>query len=351
MSDQLDVERPSKKMKLPRLGSLSILQAKDCQNDFFNLYNDSICSDSYNISGSSSSGDETHCVPIGYPTEIKQINKCASFDSNIDDSFSNFDGIDLDILERIVVGCEEDHTPKSRNRNRQGRYSKRRKSNITKPVACSTMIKSPGENKNQIMMTLSRKDSGISESFSSIQNDSIPCTSLQGPKINQTFVISRNDDSSSCEEDILSSKQEIAQNEIGMLSSIGYCSTRDIVSVEVVDEVAYAKTSFYNTHKGVPRTSTRAKLRLTPKKLKGSLNLNNKKPGKETTTHARSKPISRLRRLFSRKNKQGGTVEKKNSNPFLALSGLEKVEMIRKIRYFQERWSNKSADICTLANL
>lgn len=350
-NQQHEAEKSPRKIKLPRIGTQSIKEANDYQNDFFNLYNDSICSDSYNVSGSSSSDDEIRVVSNGQPGN-KQTKKYASLDSDAEDSYSNFEGLDLDVLERIVVGCEDSET---RGIGRKPKIGCRRR-DMTKPKACSTMLKSPNENKEQQKLTLSRKDSGISEGM---QSDNSSSGSLQEHMLNQTFVVSSSDRILFCDE-TTPNKQEVTKNDVGMLSAIKKCS-EDIRGVDHVDEDAYVETPFYNKRHGVPRTSTKAKLRLTPRK---SCKITSKNTGKQTT-RTRVKPFTKLLRLFARKDKENNNEGNKVGNRHgynidleipkggkqRVMTDLEKLEMIRKMRYFQESWSNYSADIRTLANL
>ncbi|CAG2238392.1 unnamed protein product [Mytilus edulis] len=136
------------------------------------IYTTIVCAPTlYNVSDSSSSSiDEARMVPIGIPS----THQCKKYDDTIMTyDFCASDGdFDLDINERIVVGCESytrTETGKSKMNKKSVRKMSWRKVKKDQPQASSTMVESPCQSKHEMKRTLSRKDSGISESITSLQ--------------------------------------------------------------------------------------------------------------------------------------------------------------------------------------
>ncbi|VDI08401.1 Hypothetical predicted protein [Mytilus galloprovincialis] len=344
-----DLQKSSKikSIRLPRRSKASS-KLRDYNNDFFNLYNDSVCSDSYNVSDSNSSIDEARMVPIGIPS----THQCKKYDDTIMTyDFCASDGdFDLDINERIVVGCESytrTETGKSKRNKKSVRKSSCKKVKKDQPQASSTMVESPYQSKHEMKCTLNRKDSGISESITSLQALEVSYDA-HVPVNDLTFVICSNNDSSTDEDDVCNIAAVSDNIQIETVSSIS-AITQNISRRHEFKENTYLRNSFYNKNKGVPRTSTKARLRLTPKKTEKT-RIFTPNYSNESVRPVCSLPFTKLLRLLNKKYKKKQSTNCKIHKPILK-TDMEREEIMMRMRYFKESFSNNTSDLRILANL
>ncbi|CAC5369016.1 unnamed protein product [Mytilus coruscus] len=338
-----------KSIRLPRRSKASS-KLRDYNNDFFNLYNDSVCSDSYNVSDSSSSSmDEPRMVPIGIPS----THQCKKYDDSIMTfDFCASDGdFDLDINERIVVGCESytrTETGKSKMNKKSVRKTSYKKVKKDQPQASSTMVESPWQSKHVMKRTLSRKDSGISESITSLQALEISHDAhVPEPLNDRTFVICSNNDS--CTDEDVCNIAAVSDNmQIDTVSSIR-ALTQNISRGNEFKENTYVRNSFYNKNKGVPRTSTKARLRLTPKKTEKT-RIVTPNYANESARPVCSLPFTKLLRLLNKKHRKKQSTNCKVHHPYQT-TDMEREEIMMRMRYFKESFSNNTSDLRILANL
>ncbi|XP_063414681.1 uncharacterized protein LOC134696693 [Mytilus trossulus] len=339
-----------KSIRLPRRSKASS-KLRDYNNDFFNLYADSVCSDSYNVSDSSSSSfDEARMVPIGIPATLQ----CKKYNDTIMTyDFCTSDGdFDLDIKERIVVGCESStrtETGKSKMNKKPVRKTSWRKVKKGQPQASSTMVESPSHSKHEMKRTLSRKDSGISESITSLQALEVSYDShVPEPVNDRTFIVCSNNDSNTDEDDVCNIAAVSDNMQIDTVSSIS-AITQNISRRHEFKENIYVRNSFYNKNKGVPRTSTKARLRLTPKKTEKT-RIATPNYSIASVRPVCSLPFTKLLRVLNKKCKKKQSTNCKIHNPILK-KDMEREEIMMRMRYFKESFSNNTSDLRILANL
>lgn len=333
-------------------------------NDFFNLYSDSLSTESFDLSdrnSSSSSGEEARVVPTAYPLikENKRYDDSMTFNASIDDNNAKLCRYGNDISERIVIGCENDAQIRT-DKNLWFRRKKRRRTpKYDKPLASSTMVDSPLQKSPRIRRTLSRKDSGICESISS---DNSYCEENgHGPLNDRTFVI-RN---CNAKDDSLRDETDNMSISVGNKTPLPIVSSIDMtnlvgVNILPADEKTYVNKSFYNKYNGVPRTSTRVMLHLTPKH-KGNAHTAGKQRNTTTTTTSTlvlpavcSLPFTKLLRILTKRRKRKEPVQGMKFYKDYDMTKHKKKVLVERMKRFQNSYindTNGGGDIQTLADL
>lgn len=328
-------------------------------NNFFNLNSDSLSTESSDISGRnsfSSTDEETRVVPTAYHfiKETRRYDDSMTFNDGIDYNNATLCAYDNDISERIVIGCESDSPVRTDKNLRFRRKKRHRNPRDDEPLASSTMVESHLVKSTKIRRTLSRKDSGICESMSS---DNSYCEENGHEPLNdRTFVIRNSnvtDVSLRNETDNIS----ISVRNKTPLPFVSSIDMTNLVGVNIIptDEKTYVNKSFYNKCNGVPRTSTRARLHVTPKH-KGNAQI----AGNQQNTRIRpavcSLPFTKLLRILTKKRSrkpreliQGATFDKDYE-----LTKHKRKVLVDRMKRFQNSYRNNTTvggDIQTLADL
>lgn len=287
--------------------------------------------------------------------ETRRYNDSITFNAGIDDNNAKLCAHDYDISERIVIGCECEARVRT-DKNLWFRRKKRHRNpeNYDKPLASSTMVEPPLEKSPKIRRTFSRKDSGISQ-CESISSDNSYCEENgHGPLNDHTFVI-RN---SNAEDDSLrdeSNNLSISMRNKTPLPIVSSIDMTNLAGVNILpaDEKTYVNKSFYNKYNGVPRTSTRARLHLTPKRK-----INTQTARHQQNTLVRppvcSLPFTKLLRILTKRRKPRELDQGRKFDKDYDMTKHKKKVLVERMKRFQNSYINNTnggGDIQTLADL
>jgi hypothetical protein len=132
------------------------------------------------------------------------------------------------------------------------------------------------------------------------------------------------------------------------------------INILPADEKTYVNKSFYNKYNGVPRTSTRVRLHVTPKH-KGNAHTAGKQQNTTTTTTNTlvlpavcSLPFAKLLRILTKRRKRKEPVQGMKFDKDYDMTKHKKKVLVERMKRFQNSYindTNGGGDIQTLADL